>query len=237
MRLSERERSAHIGPGGILHSKTCEKEEEMIRLVGKELDLDASRVLYGRELTSQCMQEDFEAANGEWFVQEGWLTGISRKNEGGMIYTLESYPGDTIMEFEGRTVPPCANDLNFTWNAEGWDAEKNDAGASYIGSLNGWWQSKLGLEKYPLCLVRSTTALFGFESGRVYHVVAGTIQGHCFIVVNGIAAIEVFDPEPLDTARYGRIGFGTYFSHVQVRNLKIRTPRWKPLVQEYAANF
>lgn len=209
----------------------------MIRLIGKEIDDTGSPVLFSEPFSSQSLASHWEVAAGQWQAQDGWLTGILRDNAGGMVFTRARFPGDVMIDFTARTIPPCCNDLNFVWNAEGWDAVQNDCGVGYIGGIGGWWEGKLGLEHYPECRFRSTTSLFPLEAGRTYHVQAGSIGGHCFIVVDGKVALEAADPNPIDTARYNRVGLGVYSSQVQFRDFVVRKIQWNPLQLAYDPNF
>ena len=114
----------------------------------KAIDLDRCPVVYSRPFSEASLREDFEAASGSWSVTEdGWLTGLHRDNSGGMLYTRQSWPFDTLVEFDARAVPPCCNDLNFVLKTCGWDAEKGDAGRGYIAGLGGWWLNKAGIRR------------------------------------------------------------------------------------------
>lgn len=208
-----------------------------LRIMEKEIDVDGSKVLYNKPFTPQSLEENWEAASGEWWLDGEWLTGKNPGNFGGMIYSRQGYPGNILMDFEGMTVPPCANDLNFTWNSQGWDREKKDAGISYIAGLEGWWEGKAGIERYPDCMVRAATPLFKFTPGQIYHIQAGSIEGHCFIFVDGKLVVEMFDPQPLDSAIYSKVGFGTYASYIKVRNLTIRQIKWMRTEMSYTPEF
>ncbi len=211
----------------------------MLRIMEKEIDLEASPILLEDCFTQNNLEEnwDLEKSTGEWWLENGWLTGRHPKNAGGLLYTKKGYAGNVLLDFEGRTVPPCDNDLNFTWCAQGWDYEKNDAGISYIAGLNGWWEKKAGIERYPECKMRSTTSLFTLIPGKTYHIQAGSINGLCFIFVDGKLVIEAMDPNPIDSIIYNRVGLGTYASHIQFKNFKLRQIVWKPISMEYSVSF
>lgn len=209
----------------------------MLKLIEKSIDDSGSGILFSEPFTEECLAAHWEIASGSWRVEDGWLTGMLRENGGGMIYTKAGFPGDVMIGFTARTVPPCRNDLNFVWNTEGWNKAANDAGVGYIGGLGGWWGGNLGLEHYPECRMRSTTSLFRLEAGRAYHVQAGSIGGHCFIAVDGAVALEAMDPQPIDTEKYNRVGLGVYCSHVQYRDFAVKRILWKPEVQSYIPSF
>lgn len=193
----------------------------MFNIMGKKILLDKSEILYNRPFSDDSIKEDWDIATGEWRVENGWLAGKNIINGGGIIYSKNTYPGDIMLDFYGRTVPPCNHDLNFTWCSEGWDYSKNDAGISYIAGIEGWWTSKTGIEKYPECNLQAMTSLLDFKPGRIYHIQAGILQNYCFIFVDGKLAVEMRDSNPIDSKKFGKIGFGTYCSSIQIRDFKL----------------
>lgn len=209
----------------------------MLNIMGKRILPDKSELLFDKPFSTQSLKENWDIASGEWWIDNGWLTGRNRENGGGLIYSRGNYTGNIMLDFYGRTVPPCSNDLNFTWCAQGWDFKKNDAGIGYIAGINGWWSGKTGMEKYPECNIQATTSLLDFEAGRTYHIQAGIIQGQCFIFVEGKLAIELKDPNPIDSEKYGKVGFGTYCSFIQVRDLKIYRLVTKVVNMHYTPQF
>lgn len=208
-----------------------------LRIMAKEIDLENSKILYKEQFSKEILKQYWEPVSGEWWIEDEWLVGKNPGNFGGMIYSKNDYMGNILMDFEGRTILPSSNDLNFTWASQGWDSQNNDAGISYIAGLEGWWEGKAGMEKYPECKVSTATPLFDFEPGRLYHIQAGSIDGHCFIFVDGKLIIEMTDPEPIDTSLYAKIGFGTYASYIQVRNLIVREIKWDKFEMSYTPNF
>lgn len=211
--------------------------ESVLRIMEREILLQQCEILLEGPRTQEELEQEWEFSQGEWNIQDGWICGKHKGNSGGILYSRRSFAEDVLLEFEGRTVPPCSNDLNFTWCAQGWDAAAGDAGISYIAGLAGWWENKVGIERYPDCRVRAATPLFGFEPGRTYFIQAGSVVGHCFVFIDGKLGIELFDPEPIDPCRYGKVGIGTYASWIQVRNFRVRSICSRPLYQEYAPQF
>jgi hypothetical protein len=193
----------------------------MTSIKGRSILLNQSEILYDRKFTEQSLKEDWEITAGEWWTEDGIMNGRFRGNGGGILYSKASYPGDIMLDFYGRTVAPSNNDLNFTWCSAGWDFEKNDSGIGYIAGLQGWWESKVGIERYPKCVIAAKTAIFDFEPGRFYHIQAGILHGSCFIFIDDRLAIEMSDPDPIDSNKYGRIGLGTYCSFNQYKDFKI----------------
>ena len=206
-------------------------------ILGKEIILEDSPILLRLSLDSAPDLDHFEVTGGEWKIVDGALQGCYRENGGGMLYSKLDVPGDILMDFDGELVPPCANDLNFVFKTDGWDAAKQDAGSGYIGGLNGWWEGKAGIEKYPACSPSAQTALFSAVSGVRYHIQTGCIEGHCFLFVDGKLIVELSDPHYHDFAQFGRFGFGTYCSKARYSNLTVYRPLWKKRALSYTPMF
>lgn len=203
----------------------------------KMIDLDACEVVYDTPFTPESLEEDFEAPSGHWSVKDGWLVGVHRENSGGMLYTKQSWDFDLIMEFDAEAIPPCKNDLNFVIKTSGWDSVHHDAGPGYIFGLGGWWLDKAGIEKYPTCKPRCLTELYPLESGKLYHIIAGVIDGHCFFYANGKLVCEMYDPAPEDFVGCGKIGFDTYASQIRYKDLRVYRAAYTERTLEYTANF
>lgn len=107
-------------------------EQRFLRIMEKEIDLEQSPVIARGPQDDAALERDWEHQNGVWSVTDGWICGKHIGNSGGILYSKKHYPGNVLLEFEGRTVLPCQNDLNFTWCAAGWDMAHDDAGESYI---------------------------------------------------------------------------------------------------------
>lgn len=206
-------------------------------IMGKRVLPDKSRLLYDKPFSIESLEEDWDIASGEWWIDDGWLTGRIRENAGGLIYSRNNYAGDIMLDFSGRMVSPCKNDLNFTWCAQGWDFKNNDAGIGYIAGIKGWWTGKTGIERYPECNLRATTSMLDFEPDKTYHIQAGIVQGISFISVNGKLVIELKDPNPIDSKKYGKVGFGAYCSYIQVRDLKIYQLAAENIDMQYIPQF
>ena len=210
-------------------------EQQVLRIMEQEIDLEQSPVIAEGPRSTEELERDWEYKNGIWKVEDGWICGKHTGNSGGILYSKKHFPGNVLLEFEGRTVPPCSNDLNFTWRSAGWNEETDDAGVSYIAGLAGWWEGKVGIEHYPECLCRAATPLFSLEAGRTYFIQAGDIDGHCFIFVDGRLAVELFDPDPI--TQYGKVGLGTYASWIQARNFRVRQIVSRPCQLSYTPLF
>ena len=114
----------------------------MLKLTENEIDISDSSVLFSKPFTQKSFESYWEIASGSWHVEKGWLAGLLRENAGGMLFTKVGFPGNILLDFHARTVPPCANDIIFVWNAEGWDYAKMTPG---LAISVGWAAG--GLEK------------------------------------------------------------------------------------------
>ena len=185
-----------------------------------QMDVTAGELLFADDFPTGDISDRWEITGGEWEAKDGVLTGKFRGNGGGLIYSKKQYPGDIIMDFYGTMIPPCDNDLNFTFRADGWDYEHNDASIGYVGGLNGWWTKQAGLEKYPTLAL---TALSGFrgEAGREYHIQTGIVGSTCFLAVDGEIQVVLTDPDPITAANCARVGLGTYCSQIAFRKFRL----------------
>lgn len=208
----------------------------MIRLLNKALYPEESEELLHLPLDKPEDLEQFEIATGEWSIEDGSLVGRYRENGGGCCFTKQSFPGDILIDFYGTMLPPCDNDLNFILKSEGWDYEKNDAARGFVGGLNGWYEHKAGIEKYPLCQTQALVS-FSAKSGQEYHIQAGYCQDTVFLIVDGQLILEMRDPNPEEFAPFGRVGLDAYCAQIRFRDLRIFRPVWKPITQSYTAKF
>jgi len=208
----------------------------MLKLIGKQIDTDASEVLYDAPISTESFEKDWKVYGGEWWVEDGWLTGKNPENCPGMIVSTGDFFGNVMVDFEARTVLPSTHDIDVMWNGS-WDETKDERGTAYVAGLEGWWVGKVGLEKSPDYLLNAATPLFDFEPGKVYHIQAGSVDGHCFVCVDGKLLLELTDPQPIDSQKHGKIGFEAYCSFIQIRNIKIKSIAWSELVLSYSKEF
>ena len=205
-------------------------------IMRKEVDLEHSPVLYSEKITAENFRENWKVYNSSWKVEGGWLTGINPENAPGMAILKKKFPGNVMVEFEARTVIPSSHDIDVMWNGE-WNEELNRRGMAYIAGIEGWWEGKVGLEKSPEYKLTATTPLFKFTPGKIYRILAGSIDGHLFVRVDGKLLLEVTDPDPIDNRKYTKVGFEAYSSHIQIRNIIIRQIRWKDVEMNYQPEF
>ena len=179
-------------------------------------------LLYSANFTPELLKQDFEIKGGKWYVDnEGWLIGENRENYAAMVMSKAEYFGDVLLEFDAATVLPATRDINVTWHGE-WDEEKNARGIAYVAGLEGWWHGMVGFEKSPVSNYFVNTKLLNFVPGKTYHMTVGNIGRDIFIAVDNVMALELYDPDPIDIMKYGKIGFEAYCTRVKYRNLKIK---------------
>lgn len=201
-----------------------------------QYNVTAGELLLADDFPTGPIDDRWEITGGEWSAENGVLTGRFRGNGGGLIYSMEQYPGDIILDFYGTMIPPCANDLNFTFRADGWDFKNNDASIGYVGGLNGWWTVQAGIERYPGCVPQ---ALSGFkaESGREYHIQTGIVDNVCFLAVDGELVCTLADPSPIDMPGCARVGLGTYCSQIAFRKFRLYRAVKEKTERTYVPNF
>jgi len=208
----------------------------LIQLMRYRVEEDGE-ILYNRPFTPQSLAEDFEIKDGKWYVDnDGWLVGENPNNTAAMVMSRGSYCGDVLVEFDASTVTPATRDINVTWHGS-WDEEKNCRGTAYVAGIQGWWQGLVGFEKSPDYKLVAATKLFPFEAGRVYHVAVGNVGRMLFIAIDGVLALEIHDPDPIDTSVHGRVGFEAYCTRVRYSNLCIRRMHATDVAKPYEPEF
>jgi len=208
----------------------------MLNLMRKAIDLDRSPLLWQATFTPELLEKEWQIRSGIWRVEDGWLTGKNPLNEPGMIIARDDFPGNVLLDFEARTVLPSTHDIDVMWNGS-WDELIDQRGTAYVAGIEGWWEGKVGIEKSPDYTLTAATPLFDFTPGATYHVQCGSIDGHCFIFVDGKLLLELTDPHPIDAQRHAKIGFEAYCSFIQIRNLQVRQIVWEAREMGYMAEF
>lgn len=192
-----------------------------MRLMKKIIDPDTMEILYDAPFTQENFARDFEIRDGNWYVEDGWLIGESRKNFASMALLKENFFGPICLDFYAKVLPPCTHDINCMWSGS-WNEETNTRHIAYVAGIGGWWDGKIGFEKSPEYKLNCGTKMFQFEPGKTYHMQCGSIGGHVFVIVDGQLAIEATDPDPIDQSKFGRIGFEAYCTQVAYTDFKIR---------------
>jgi len=210
----------------------------MIQLMNKRIDPKKLEVLYCKDtFTQEAIDADFMPKGGKWYTDEdGWLIGENRENSAAMIISKGKYFGDVLIEFDAATILPASRDINVSWHLD-WDETENKRGIAYVFGVEGWWQGLVGFEKSPTYDLVAATKLFPFEPGRVYHIAVGNIGNELFIAVDGVLALEIFDPDPIDIMKYGRIGFEAYCTKVKYKNVSVKRITYTDTAKPYEPEF
>ncbi len=209
---------------------------DTLELMRKEIILSSCPVLFDEEITAESLAKNWTSHHSEWWLEDGWLHGKNPGNHPGMLILNKDFPGNVLVEFEATTVEPSTHDINVMWNGE-WLDSIDQRGVAYVAGLQGWWTGKVGIEKSPDYKFMVGTPLLDFQPGKLYHIMAGSIDGHCFIFANGNLLLEAMDPDPIDNQKYTKVGLEAYSSHIKVRNVKIRQIEWKPVDMKYEPEF
>ena len=201
-----------------------------------QYDIEEGELLFADDFPTGSIDDRWDVTGGKWEAKDGILTGESPTNLGDLIYTYKQYPGDIILDFYGTMIPPCDNDLNFAFRADGLDKKKGDGFTGYIGGLNGWWVGQSGIERDPNCCPK---ALSGFkaESGREYHIQTGIADNNCFLVVDNQLIVVFQDENPITDPDCMRVGLGVYCSKIAFRKFRLYRAIVHPVSREYIAKF
>ena len=205
-------------------------------IMKKRIKLGDSPVLFDNPFGRHSLETDWQIRTAQWWIDGEWLTGRNPANSPGMVTSRKSFFGNVLLEFEARTVPPSTHDINCMWNGS-WDEQSNTRSVAYVAGLQGWWEGKVGFEKAPEYKLNAASPLFVFEPGRIYRMQAGSVDGHAFVLVDGGLVLEVTDPDPIDSSRYGLVGFEAYASMIQIRRPTIRQIAWEPRALSYGPEF
>ena len=174
--------------------------------------------------------------NAEWYCKDGSFYGRNPKPGPGVLLSRRGFNGNVLLDFRAQTILPSTHDIDVMWHVS-WNERENRRGLAYVAGIQGWWEGKVGIEKSPDYRLVATVPCPWFEAGHKYHVQAGDIDGHCFIFVDGVLRLELFDPCPIDSRRHNRIGFEAYQSMVRITQLTVRQIAWKPRRHAYANEF
>ena len=207
-----------------------------MNLMKKQIFPDTMEILYEKPFTQENFTQDFEVRDGNWYVENGWLIGESRRNFASMALLKESFYGPVCLDFRAKVLEPCTHDINCMWSGS-WNEAENSRALAYVAGIGGWWDGKVGFEKSPEYKLNCGTKLLDFDPRHVYHMQCGSIGGHVFVIVDGRLAIEATDPDPIDQSKYGRIGFEAYCTRIAVTDFKIRRASWIDVPSAYEPEF
>ncbi|MBQ7566368.1 MAG: hypothetical protein IJT18_04535 [Oscillospiraceae bacterium] len=201
-----------------------------------QINVRAGELLFEDRFTDPDLTKNWEVPCGEWTAGDGKLIGRFRKDDGSLIYSRRQFPGDIILDFTGRMLSPCDNDLNFTFRADGWNYEDTAKLTGYIGGLNGWWTKRAGLERYPGPTLRALGD-FVAEPERDYHIQTGIAGDTLFLAVDGKLLLTLTDPDPIASPDCARVGLGVYCSQIEFRDFRVYRADVEHVARGYTARF
>lgn len=206
--------------------------ENEILLLGKTIYWDKSEILMDYQ-PDENWQQVWDAKLGHWTCQDGYLIGSEPGNFGGILLSKERFPDNVMMRFKMATVLPATRDLNAVFCTT-WDDSVNYLKKSYVVGLNGWYENKSGIERFPEEELRCLTSLYQYTPGTEVEILTGAIDGHCFLFADGVLVQELIDSDPI---RGGHVGFSPYSTALKIRDIQVRKICWEKRTQIYEPEF
>lgn len=206
--------------------------ENEILLLGKKIFWDKSEILMDYQ-PDEHWQDLWDAKLGHWECKDGYLIGSEPGNFGGILLSKESYPDNVMMRFTMATVLPATRDLNAVFCTT-WDDEVNYLKKAYVVGLNGWYENKSGIERFPESELRALTSLYHYTPGTEVEILTGAIEGHSFLFADGVLVQELIDSDPI---RGGHVGFSPYSTALKIKNIQVRKIAWEKREQIYEPEF
>lgn len=134
-----------------------------------------------------------------------------------------------MMTFKITSVLPATRDLNAVWCSE-WNLETDYLGNSYVCGLNGWYDGLSGIERNGENSFYASTSLYKYNPGEEIEMTCGSINGHCFMIVNDILITEYKDTFLLLT---GYAGSSPCCTEFKIKDVEIRKIKWERRKQKY----
>ena len=204
-----------------------------ILLIGKRIDVEKSKVVLSYH-PDDNWQQLWDAKGGKWYHEDGWLIGSEPENKGGILLSKERFDKDVMLSFTVASVLPATRDLNAIYCTT-WDDEINYLKKSYISGLNGWYEGKSGIERFPEDELRALTPLYHYQPGTEVRITTGAIQGHNFLMVDGVLIQELIDN--MDPITGGHVGFSPYSTILKIKDIEVREICWEERLQSYDPEF
>ena len=206
--------------------------EKDILLLGKVIHWDASPILLDYQ-PDENWREVWDPKLGHWEYKDDCLIGSEPGNFGGILLSKTRYDDNVMMNFTVSTVLPATRDLNAVFCTT-WDDSVNYLKKSYVVGLNGWYENKSGIERFPEEELRCLTSLYHYEPGTEVEILTGAIDGHCFLFADGVLVQEMIDRDPI---KGGHVGFSPYSTVLKIRDIQVRKINWEPREQIYTPEF
>ena len=203
-----------------------------ILLLGKKIFWDKSEILLDYQ-PDENWQSVWDAKLGHWECKDGYLIGSEPGNFGGILLSKQVFSDNVMMRFKMSTVLPATRDLNAVFCTT-WDDSVNYLKKSYVVGLNGWYENKSGIERFPEEEMRSLTSLYQYTPGTEVEILTGAIDGHCFLFADGVLVQELIDSDPIWG---GHVGFSPYSTILKIRDIQVRKIAWEKRKQVYEPEF
>ena len=79
--------------------------------------------------------------------------------------------------------------------------------------------------------------MLDFNPQEEYLLQFGNANGVLFTLVNGRLGLLVFDPDPIDTSKYGKIGFEAFSSWWKFKDVKVKKLKYEKIRENYNPEF
>lgn len=202
----------------------------------KRVLLERSPILFNRPLVPANFANDWEVRSASWTCDEHGLVGRNPNAGPGCVVCRHPFPGNVLVDCTAQTLLPSTHDIDVMWNMS-WDTQADTRGVAYVAGIQGWWDGKVGIEKSPEYKLLAAVPCPWFRPGQVYHLQVGSIDGHCFVFVDGVLRLELMDPNPIDSRAHHGVGFEAYQSMIRITRLAVHQIAWEPRDQAYQAEF
>ena len=211
--------------------------EGMLKLAFFDVDLKNSKLLKSiDDFDDKIFEENFIVKSGEWKTEDGWVVGKNPKMCPGMIISKEDFFGNVMLELTVQMVPPATHDVNVMINGE-WDEKKDERGLAYVAGMEAFWHGNVGFEKSPEYKLTAATPLFNFDPEKEYNFKMGNVDGKVFVLVDDKLCLEISDPDPIDSSKYGKIGFEAYSSWWKFKNVRVYGLKYEKIEEYYNPEF
>ena len=220
-----------------LAEKDVNIPEGMLRLAFVDVDTKNSEVIFEADsFTEESFNKYFEVKSGNWTVEDGWAVGKNPDMCPGMIVSKDDFFGDVMVEITAKMVAPSTHDINVMINGE-WDEEKDERGMAYVAGVEAFWHGNVGFEKSPEYKLTCATPMFKFDPETEHNFKMGNAGGKIFVLIDDELCLEITDPDPLDTSKYGKIGFEAYSSWWKFKGLKVYNLKYEEIKEYYNPEF
>lgn len=206
--------------------------QQEILLFGKRILVSESPVLLSYQ-PGEDWKDIWDVKLGHWECRDGYLIGSEPGNFGGILLSRQRFENDVMMRFKMATVLPATRDLNSVFCTT-WDEETNYLKTCYVVGLNGWYDHKSGIERFPDPKQRALNPFYHYEPGKEVEIITGSINGHCFLFADGVLIQEMIDKDPIIG---GHVGFSPYSTILKIKDIEIRQIVWERRHQFYTSEF